>query len=102
MPPPPRSHPDSSPPGLAVSLFRAMLEKGEAQNRHWDGLALFHFAGLIAGHYRLSANDVLDEIETAPPSVIENARNPQGLTAVAFYLANMLGADGPALVPTIH
>ncbi len=88
--------------GPMVRMVRAMLEKAEAQNRHWDGLALFHFAGLIAGHYRLSANDVLDEIETAPPSVIENARNPQGLTAVAFYLANMLGADGPALVPTIH
>jgi len=89
--------------GPMVRMFRALLEKSEADNRHWDNLALYHFAGMIAGHYSIEADDVISEIQTAPPSIIDNARNPQGLTAVAFYLASALGVvDGPALLPTIH
>ena len=89
--------------GPMVRMVRAMLEKAEAQNRHWDGLALFHFAGVIAGHYRLSANDVLDTIDAAPPTLIENIRSPMGLTAVASYIATTLGkGEGPALLATLH
>lgn len=85
--------------GPLARMFRAMIEQAEMQNRHWDNLALFHFAGVIADHYDLSACDVLDEIETAPASIIENARNPQGLTAVAFYLASSLGVEDGTLSP---
>lgn len=88
--------------GPIVGMLRNMLERAEAQNRHLDGLALFHFASLIAGHYDLDADDVLDQIEQTPPHILEHARDPQGLTAVAIYLASVCGVDGPALTPTIH
>lgn len=89
--------------GPLTRMIRDMMAKAEAESRHWDNLALFHFATVIADHYNLAAGDVLDEIETAPSTIIDNARNPQGLTAVAFYLASSLGVeDGPAYFPTIH
>ena len=89
--------------GPLARMFRAMLEKAEADNRHWDNLALFHFTALIANHYDLPASAILDEIEVTPPSFLDNARNPQGLTAIASYLAAALGADDrAALLPTVH
>lgn len=89
--------------GIVAQIFRNALEKADAQSRHCDNLALFHFAALIARHYDLAAADVLDEIEQTPSHILNNARSPQGLTAVAFYLASSLGADdGATLLPTVH
>lgn len=88
---------------IVATLFRNALEKAEAQSHHCDNLALFHYASLIARHYDLAAADVLDEIEQTPSHILTNARCPQGLTAVAFYLASSLGADDcAALLPTVH
>ena len=88
--------------GIAVQILRNALAKAEAQSHHCDNLALFHFAALIARHYDLAAADVLDEICETPGHVLDNARCPQGLTAVASYLATTLGADGPPLLATVH
>lgn len=88
--------------GPLARMLQAMLEKAEADNRHWDNLALFRFAGMIAEHYGVPASEVLDLLETSPPSILDNARNPQGFTAIGIYIASTLGADGPALVPTLH
>ena len=87
---------------IVAKMFRKALEQAEAQNHHWDNLALFHFAALIARHYNLTAADVLDEICETPGHVLDNARCPQGLTAVASYLATTLGADGPPFLATVH
>lgn len=87
---------------LVAQMFRRMLERAEADNHHWDNLALYHFSALIAANYNLSADAVLDEICETPGHVLDNARCPQGLTAVASYLATTLGADGPPLLATIH
>ena len=88
--------------GIAVQILRNALAKAEAQSHHCDNLALFHFAALIARHYDLAAADVLDEICETPGHVLDNARCPQGLTAVASYLATTLGADGPPFLATVH
>jgi len=84
-------------------MVLSMLAKAEAENRHWDNLALFHFAVSIADHYELDVSDVLDEIERTPAHILDNARSPQGLTAVAFYLGASLGVqDAAALMPAVH
>lgn len=88
--------------GPLKRLLLDQLAWADAQSRHWDSLALFHFAVQIANHSNVCAAEVLDEIERAPAHILENARSPQGLSAVAFYLASCCGATGPALIPTIH
>ena len=88
--------------GPVTAILRAMLEKAEADNHHWDNLALYNFAVLIAKNYDLSADAVLDQICETPGHVPHNAGFPQGLTAVASYLATTLGTDGPPLLATVH
>ena len=95
----------SAPPvlnGPVTAMLRRMLEKAASDNHHWDNLALYHFSVLIAKNYNLSADAILDEICETPGHVLDNARCPQGLTAVASYLATTLGAEGPPLLATVH
>ena len=74
-----------------------------ARNLRHDNQALLYFAGVIANHYGLDCERVLDELETVSGNMLDLAYTPQGLTALADAIACQLGAtDCAPLMSTIH
>lgn len=61
-----------------------------------------YVARLIADQLGYAFADVLPVIQTVPDASIPLLNSPGGWTAIADFVSQRIGADGPRLCPTVH
>lgn len=81
----------------------AAQSRREATRIRCDNAALIYFAGDIAENLGVTADRVLDMLETLPANLLTHAYSPEGLTTLAYGVGGMLNIDGrPPLVASVH
>jgi hypothetical protein len=84
---------------LAADANRVTRER-EARESFAD---ITHCANLIASHHRLEGEDVAQALFASPAHILAAKDTPEGMTALGFYVASILGGDeAEPLFVSIH